>query len=129
MPTDTSMLAILRRIPFPGKEAKELWAAVAPYAKEVIAQFNLKPTTIGAMPAVARPMAMAEVSFVDLGIKGGIRVPHIHYANKIYLLNEDQWAVFSRQVVADARAKLAKAKSLGFDETVLLADVAQSLNV
>jgi hypothetical protein len=77
------------------------------------------------------PMAVREAGklapAMDLGIRGGIRVPHLHLKNKIYLLDANQWASFSQQVIADAQARLAKTKTIDFDQAMALGSVTQTL--
>jgi hypothetical protein len=70
---------------------------------------------------------LAAAAKVDLGIRGGIRVPHIHYDEKIYLLNEAQWAEFSKGVISKAKAKLAEVKEISFDEALALGSITQAL--
>ena len=65
--------------------------------------------------------------FVDLGIRGGMKIAHLHYGNRIYLLDERQWAKFSGRIVANARAQMAKVNEVSFDQAVMLGSVAQEL--
>jgi hypothetical protein len=96
--------------------------------RQLIGEFirinELKPVTIGAMSTRAAPTASA---LLDLGIRGGIRVPHLHFSSKIYMLNDAQWAKFSGGIIADCKAKLAKVKEVSFEEGMLLGNVAQTL--
>ena len=85
---------------------------------------EIQPAKIG--PAVAREAVTAK-AFLDLGIRGGIRVPHLHVKDLTYLLNADQRAKFSKQVIADTQAKLAAAKTIDFDQAMALQSVAQTL--
>jgi hypothetical protein len=95
--------------------------------RQLIGEFirinELKPVTIGAMSTRAAPTASA---LLDLGIRGGIRVPHLHFSSKIYMLNDAQWAKFSGGIIADCKAKLAKVKEVSFEEGMLLGNVAQT---
>jgi hypothetical protein len=49
--------------------------------------------------------------------------PHLHYGGKIYPLTTQQWALVSSVILKEARAKLAKTKTIGFDAGVALGDV------
>lgn len=91
---------------------------------EFIQKNEIQPVTIGAIATRAAPTASA---VLDLGIRGGIRVPHLHFSNKIYMLNEAQWAKFSGGIIADCKAKLAKVKEVSFEEGMVLGNVAQTL--
>jgi hypothetical protein len=88
---------------------------------EFIKANAIKPTTIG--PVAARE-ALSEKALIDLGIRGGIRVAHLHFDDRIYMLNEEQWAKFSGSIIADAKAKLEKAKTVGFEEGMMLGQFA-----
>ena len=113
------------------------WAYFAKNPKligEFIRTNALNPVTIGAVVAhgapaakAAAPVALAASALHDLGIKGGIRVSHLHFEDKIYLLNAEQWAKFSGSVVAEAKAKLEKAKVVSFEQVLLLGSVAQTM--
>jgi hypothetical protein len=96
--------------------------------RQIIGEFikvnELKPVVIGAIAGRAAPTAQA---LLDLGIRGGIRVPHLHFNNRIYMLNDAQWAKFSRSIIADCKAKLAKVKEVSFEEGMVLGNVAQTL--
>jgi hypothetical protein len=95
------------------------WAFFAKNAKQIgefIQVNNLRPATIGNISA---PGVQAE-RIMDLGIRGGIRVAHLHFENRIYLLDNKQWAKFSDSIIADCKSKLANAKAVTFDEGMLL---------
>jgi|WetSurMetagenome_2_1015567.scaffolds.fasta_scaffold113452_3 hypothetical protein len=85
---------------------------------------KLEPVEIG--PIGAKVLSPAK-ALIDLGIRGGIRVPHLHFKERIYMLNRDQWAKFSAKIIEDCRAKLANVKEVGFEEGILLGSVAQTL--
>jgi hypothetical protein len=84
---------------------------------------QIKPVTIA--PVSSRAGAPAR-ALLDLGIRGGIRVPHLHFNNKIYLLDNKQWSQFSKGIIADSKARLANVKEVGFEEGMLLGSVAQT---
>jgi len=68
---------------------------------------------------VATEAAAAQTLF-DLGIRGGIRVPHLHFDDNIYLLDGKQWTALSKQIVADFNTKLSKVKEVSFDDAMLI---------
>lgn len=78
-----------------------------------------------AAKAAAEPAKAAK--YLDLDIRGGMRVPHLHFNNKIYMLDEKQWAAFSGAIVADVKAKLAKTKEVSFEEGMALANLSQAM--
>lgn len=54
---------------------------------------------------------------------GGVMEEHVHVDDKIYLLNEKQWAELRDMIIADCKAKLAKPNRIGFAEAMLLESV------
>lgn len=86
---------------------------------------GLEPVKIGAVTGRSRA---PERLFRDLKIPGGIQVPHLHFNNKIYPLDDKQWTEFSKGIIAHSKATLAGVKQVGFEEGVLLGSVAQGLS-
>lgn len=103
---------------------KIFWASNAKLVAEFIRANALKPARIGLVSA--GPM-MAAKTFIDLGIRGGIRVDHLHYNNRIYLLNEKQWTIFSKGIIANAKASLAQVKEVSFEQAVTLGSVMEEM--
>ncbi len=93
---------------------------------EFIRANGLKPVQIGAINA-SQTTARSTRALIDLGIRGGITPPHLHFRDKIYLLNAEQWAQFSRNIIADAKAKLAKVSKVSFEEGMVIGSVAQRM--
>lgn len=84
----------------------------------------IDPSPIRAVSAKAAPTAR---TLIDLGIRGGIRVPHLHFNDKIYMLNDKQWAQFSGGIITDGKTRLAKTKKVSFEQGMLLASATQTL--
>jgi hypothetical protein len=63
----------------------------------------------------------------DFEIRGGLRAPHIHLDGKIYLLNDEQWQVFSARVVEDFKARLAGAQALTLDQLASIGEARSTL--
>ncbi len=84
---------------------------------EFIRANKLAPATVAGQKAVA---ATAASTLFDLGIRGGIRVPHLHFDDNIYLLDDKQWTTLSKGIVADFSTKLSKAKSISFDDAMVI---------
>lgn len=93
---------------------------------EFIKNNRIQPSVIG---QVAAEMAAPAKAHIDLGIRGGMRVPHLHFNDKIYLLNNEQWAKFSDTIITDSREKLANVKKISFEEGMLLESVVQGLGM
>ena len=55
-----------------------------------------------------------------VGIRGGIRVPHLHYKDRVYPMTDKQWSEYSKTIVADAKRKLAKTNTMNFEAGVML---------
>ena len=61
-------------------------------------------------------------------IRGGIKVPHLHVADKLYMLNDDQWKQLSTKIVELSQEKLAKAKKpVSFEQAAALAHAVEQL--
>ncbi len=54
--------------------------------------------------------------------RGGMRMPHLHYAGEIFLLNESQWADFSKSAVAALADKMTKAQKVSFETVMQISD-------
>ena len=100
------------------------WLRDAELIGKFIQANALKPAAIGQVTAGVAPTAK---TLIDLNIRGGIRGPHLHFDNRIYMLNSAQWAKFSGAIIADCKAKLASVKKVSFEEGMLLGSAVQSL--
>lgn len=67
-------------------------------------------------------------SYKLLKIHGGIQDLHLHINNDIYLMNKEQWAKYSKLIIANARAKLSKVNKISFEEGVMIADAVERLH-
>jgi hypothetical protein len=74
------------------------------------------------MPKVATGVKQA----FDQGIKGGNRI-HLHFKDQIYLLTDQQWTQFSARVIETCKAKLAGAKTIDFETTVMLGAITEGM--
>ena len=100
------------------------WVNMAKSIGEFIRGNKLTPVVIG--PVFAEGAAPAK-RVIDIGIRGGIRVAHLHFEDKIFLLDADQWAKFSGNIIADSKAKLANVKNVSFEQALVMGSVAQTL--
>lgn len=62
-----------------------------------------------------------------LNPRGGMRAPHFHTGDQIYLVPEKAWAEFTREVKRDLSEKLAKVRRVSFDELAHAFDVVSQL--
>ncbi len=60
-------------------------------------------------------------------ICGGMRIPHVHYKNDIYLMEDKQWHVFTQRLIKDFRGKLASAKTVSFDKLLELSSAIDTM--
>lgn len=108
------------------------WKNMASNVSEFIRANQLKPVRIGPVGvSVQRAPAKAQgdiAEFLDLGIRGGMKVAHVHYGNNIYLLDDKQWAKFSGKIVRNALSKLERVNEVSFDQAVMLGSTIQALN-
>lgn len=56
---------------------------------------------------------------------GGMRAPHLHWKNNIYVLNDEQWAEFTQPILEKFAKKLASTRSIGFRD---MTDVTSIMN-
>jgi hypothetical protein len=100
------------------------WSKAAKSIGEFIRGNKLAPVVI--TPVFAEPRASAK-RVIDLGIRGGIRAAHLHFDDKIYLLDAEQWAKFSGSIIAASKARLENVKTVGFEQAMVLGSIAQTL--
>ncbi len=100
------------------------WVKAKKSIGEFIRSNKLAPVVIAPVFAEA-PVAAKRV--IDLGIRGGMRVAHLHFNDKIYVLDAEQWAKFSGSIIAESRAKLENVKKVGFEQALVMGSMAQTL--
>jgi hypothetical protein len=54
--------------------------------------------------------------------RGGMRMPHLHYAGEVFIMNEAQWAEFSKSAVAALVDKMKGAQRVGFEDMLQLSE-------
>ena len=54
--------------------------------------------------------------------RGGMRMPHIHYAGEIYILNEKQWEDFSKLAMQALAEKMGKMQKVSFENVMQIAE-------
>lgn len=77
------------------------------------------------------PKALPAELMIDIdaiiGIRGGRKVPHLHYRGELFLLNSAQWREFSGRVVKDMSKKLADAKQVNVSELLEVSEAVSSV--
>lgn len=54
--------------------------------------------------------------------RGGMRMPHLHYSGEIYMLNDHQWADFSKGALSALVQRLGKAQAVPFEKVMELSE-------
>ncbi len=54
---------------------------------------------------------------------GGLKVAHFHYADKIFLLDEEQWQKFSQPIIQGFQERLGSAQTVNVQQLTQLSDV------
>jgi hypothetical protein len=70
----------------------------------------------------AKTPAVAAKTILWDPTRGGMRMPHLHYAGEIYLLNEGQWASFSKSAMKALTEKLGKAQKVTFEDVMQVSE-------
>jgi len=97
--------------------------AMSPEAAQglIIGEFGgvmAAPATIAMKSAASSPMER-------IWWHGGMRGPHLHYKNNIYILTDKQWNEFTRPILKTFAEKLATTRSIGFRD---MTDIAGMMN-
>ena len=107
----------------------DLWVRRVDMISKFIRQQKLKPVAAGDLPAhpflaAEQPAPAARATVRPRPFPGGLRSPHLHFKGDIYLVNQQQWGLFSGAVIKQYQDKLAKAGTVGFGQ---LMDVAEGM--
>jgi hypothetical protein len=112
-------------IPFPGYPIP-FWVRNLEIIGKTIKELKLKPVPKEMLPRgqffegiefIAMEKEI-KPEFLDPGIRGGNRGPHLHYKGELYLLDAKQWKTFTSKIVADMSARLKSARNLAFDNLI-----------
>lgn len=111
----------------------EIWISEIALVEKMIQQYKLNPLGTEHYPVMELchyvgplegqvghiPPRPKKIDIVDpRPYPGGLRIPHLHFKNDVYLLTEEQWREFSSTVLKDLRAKLGKTRTITFDQLV-----------
>jgi hypothetical protein len=100
------------------------WTKAAKSIGEFVRSNKLAPIAIAPVFAAT---ATSTKRVIDLGIRGGMKAAHLHFNNRIYLLDAEQWAKFSGSIIEQSKAKLEKTGKVSFEQALLMGSVAQTL--
>ncbi len=94
---------------------------VQAHAKELTkVQVAAQPHALAAEAGVAAKVSARTLMWDPT--RGGMRMPHLHYAGEIYVLNEAQWAELSKGAVSALAERMTKAQRVGFESVMQLSD-------
>ena len=78
-----------------------------------------------AAPATVALKSVSSSPIERIWWHGGMRGPHLHYKNNIYVLSDKQWNEFTRPILKSFAEKLAATRSVGFRD---MTDIAGMMN-
>ncbi|MBM7867706.1 hypothetical protein GTO89_13755 [Heliobacterium gestii] len=65
---------------------------------------------------------------ISLQLKnGGLKIPHLHLNDHIYMLDQEQWREFSGMMLAKVKEKIAQTNSVSFEQLAELSSVTGKL--
>jgi hypothetical protein len=80
-------------------------------------------------PIPLSPESAAETSRLKRpSFPGGLKCPHLHSKGDIYLLTEEQWNEFKKEIVPEFEKKLRNAKSVNYTELMQLSEVISGIH-
>ena len=101
-----------------------------------IKENGLQPAALETLPIspLMNQAAGAEIAERALkirwpGFPGGIKIPHLHFGGNVFVLKEELWQKFSAGLVKDLQGRLAKAKSVSFEQAMEISEAIDSLGV
>ena len=72
---------------------------------------------------ISAPAMMASSARKPVWWHGGMRSPHLHYKDKVYLLTQKQWDTFMKEhILPSFQEKLTTMKSVSFNEAMSISD-------
>ncbi len=122
---------------------RDVWVSVHDKVEALIEAHRLRPIRAELLPEhmlMVAPVAPAEVEMAGVtprraenivlkrqGFAGGMRVPHLHFSGRVYLLNQEQWKEFSNVMLDSFREKLATVNAVSFDQLMELSEAVNAL--
>ena len=119
--------------PWPWGKPADFWLNNVITIRDMIKKFKLRPVADeflipeGALIAAKPTKVTAKTATWEWGDLppwiwkyGGRRIAHLHYGNKVYVLNEKQWAYFSGRVIKGFQKRLETVRNVGFEQIMTL---------
>lgn len=109
------------------------WLSKLEIIAEMVNRYDLSPISEELIPAgayAAPAQIFSEARSLDaakIPIRwpcGGIKEPHLHYGQKLFMLDQKQWQEFSNMVVKDCTQRLASAESINITQLI---DISESI--
>ncbi len=113
----------------------DFWTTNVMFVDQFIEKNRIKAIEKGHL-LMDDPVPISPIRVENIGIEfkylkpkpfpGGMRVPHLHFKDDIYLLNHEQWKEFSSMAVKNFREKLAKVETVNFDKLMELSEAIET---
>lgn len=109
------------------------WLSKIEIIAEIVNRYDLTPISEELIPAgayAASTQILQETRSLNaakIPIRwpcGGIKEPHLHYGQKLFILDQRQWQEFSDMVVKDCTQRLASAGSINITQLI---DISESV--
>jgi len=85
----------------------DCWVQNGDEVRQFIAVHGLRPVSMSAPDEAGAPGGAEQTGSqrsLGLALCGGSRAPHLHFEDDVYLLNDEQWAAFSHNVLEHGEA-------------------------
>lgn len=98
----------------------DIWFSHERLIESIIKEYKLKPVQLEHL-GVRQSKEMLDIDRIT-GIRGGRKIPHLHYKGDLYILDSIQWKEFSSKIVKEFSEKLEHANTVSFNKLVELAE-------
>ena len=108
---------------------RDFWILNREFIGELVARFKLQPIDreylvaddpIPIFDRVGGPEAGEALRLRPRPFPGGLRIPHMHWRDEVYQLDQEQWKEFSSTIIAGFQERLRQAESVSFDQLMEL---------
>lgn len=117
---------------------RTFWLSNLKLISEMIDKYDLKPVAVDMIPAGAYsiPLELMQQEQTQGTFKmarqwpwpcGGIKCPHLHYGQDVYLIDESQWRYFSQAVIKVCQSKLAAANTVSLEQLIDVSEATSAL--
>lgn len=115
-----------------GKPAP-IWIRHSDLIERMIKEFDMKPLEARFNPTMIRTTALSKMEteapkyMLRDNPCGGLRHPHIHYGDDIYVMKPDQWRYFSERVTNEMAERIQNSVSIPFSQLMELDNAAAEI--